>query len=45
MIDMDTAVTERMKSSLPLFYYYRRYGLTVIHWWAAIMGCDISEKR
>ena len=44
VIDLDTAVTERMRNSLPLFYYYHRYGLVVIHWWAAIMGCDISEN-
>ena len=44
VIDLDTVVTERMRNSLLLFYYYHRYGLVVIHWWAAIMGCDISEN-
>ena len=35
---------EKTKNSLPLFYYYHRYGLFIIHWRAAIMGCVISEK-
>jgi len=44
LVDLDASVTEETKSSLPLFYYFRRYGMHIIHWWAAIMGCDISEK-
>ena len=44
VIDLNAPVTEEMKSRLPLFYYYRRHGIHVIHWWAAVMGCDISEK-
>ena len=32
VIDMETAVTERMKTSLPLYYYYHQYGLVIIHW-------------
>lgn len=45
MIDLSSAVSEEMKNSLLLFYYYRRYGLFILHWWAAVIGCDISEKR
>ena len=44
VINLDSAVLEKMKNSLLLFYYYHRYGLFIIHWRAAIMGCDISEK-
>ena len=39
---MEAAVTERTKTSLPFYYYYHWYGLVIFHWWAAIMGCDIS---
>ena len=44
VINLDSAVLEKMKNSLLLFYYYHRYGLFIIHWRAAIMGCVISEK-
>ena len=44
VINLDLAVFEKMKNSLPLFYYYHWYWLFIIHWWAAIMGCNISEK-
>ncbi|KAL7541138.1 hypothetical protein ACHAWF_006863, partial [Thalassiosira exigua] len=42
VIDMETPVEGEMKETLPLYFYYHRYGLRVIHWWAAVMGCDIS---
>lgn len=36
--------TKEMKTSLPLYWYLRRYGLRDMRWWKAIMGCDISVK-
>ena len=37
-------VTAEMVTTLPIFWYYRRYGMHIIHWYAAIMGCNISKK-
>ena len=34
-----------MEEELPVYFYYHRFGLRIIHWWAAIMGCDISEME
>jgi len=45
IIDMTKPITEYTKDELPLYYYYCKYGIRVIHWWAAAMGCDISEER
>ncbi|KAL3768178.1 hypothetical protein ACHAWO_006548, partial [Cyclotella atomus] len=43
LIDMDCAVTDDTKEQYPLFWYYKKYGLQIIHFWAAVMGCDISK--
>ena len=40
--DMRLPVTEEAKQKHPLYNYYHSYGVEVIHWWAAVMGCDIS---
>lgn len=40
--DMRLPVTEEVKQNHPLYNYYHSYGVEVIHWWAAVMGCDIS---
>eukprot|EP00984_Skeletonema_dohrnii_P032075 scaffold25492_cov80-Skeletonema_dohrnii-CCMP3373.AAC.2 len=45
IIDMTKPITEYTKDELPLYYYYHKYGIKIIHWWAATMGCDISEER
>ncbi|KAL7552027.1 hypothetical protein ACHAWF_017125 [Thalassiosira exigua] len=45
VIDMEAPVDAEMKDTLPLYFYYRRFGLRVIHWWAAVMGCDISVNE
>ena len=45
LIDMRTPVTEEMKVKLPLYYYFHKYGWCVIHWWAAALGCDISQEE
>ena len=45
IIDMNTPVTEQTKDELPLYYYYKKYGIKIIHWWAAVMGCDISKEE
>ena len=45
VVDLNVPATAEMETKLPLFWYYRRYGFRIIHWWAAIMGCDISEKE
>jgi hypothetical protein len=43
LINMDCEVTDETKEQYPLFWYYKKYGLQVIHYWAAVMGCDISK--
>ena len=44
VIDMDAPVDERTRARLPLFFYFNMYGLKIIHWFAAVVGCDISES-
>lgn len=41
-IDMTIPLSDDLKEKFPLFAYYKRWGLRIIHWWAAVMGCDIS---
>ena len=45
IIDLTVPVDECTKDELPLYYYYNKYGCRVIHWWAAVMGCDVSENQ
>mmetsp|Transcript_9285 Transcript_9285/g.13933 ORF Transcript_9285/g.13933 Transcript_9285/m.13933 type:complete len:185 (+) Transcript_9285:1-555(+) len=45
VIDMNTPITPQTKDDLPLYYYYKKYGIKVIHWWAAVMGCDITKEE
>ena len=42
-IDMETPVTEEIEAKYPLYVYIRQYGLRIVHWWAAVMGCDVSK--
>ena len=44
MINMETELTEEIATKYPLYKYYRQYGIKVIHWFAAVMGCDLSEN-
>ena len=44
MVDLDIPVTDKMQTTLPVFYYFRRYGMRIIHWWAAVLRCDISKQ-
>ena len=43
--NMTSALADDAKAKYPLYRYYDKFGLKVIHWWAAVMGCDISENR
>ena len=45
IMNLDVPVTNAMKTAPPIFYYCCRYGMRIIHWWAAVMGCDISKKE
>ena len=42
LIDLRTPFAEGMKDTLPVYYYFNFYGWKVIHWFAAVRGCDIS---
>ena len=42
---MNTPVTDQIKKDYPLYAYYHKYGIKIIHWWAAVCGCDISVNR
>ena len=44
VIDMDTPINDRTRARFPLFIYFCRYGLNIIHWFAAVVGCDISKS-
>ena len=44
-IDMSVTLDENLKEQYPLFYYYKRFSVKIIHWWAAVMGCDISHRE
>ena len=45
VIDMELSLTEDVEEKYPLYYYYRFFGLRVLHYWAACMGCDISPSK
>ena len=42
VFDMTVPVTEEIEEQYPLYAYLHKYGIVIIHWWAAVMGCDIS---
>ena len=42
LVDLRTPIAEGMKDTLPVYYYFHLYGWKVIHWFAAVVGCDIS---
>jgi hypothetical protein len=42
VIDMTIPLSLEIKEKYPLYWYYKKYGIRVIHWWAAVLGCDIS---
>jgi len=44
-VNMNTPVTNQIKKDFPLYAYYHKYGIKIIHWWAAVRGCDISVVR
>ena len=41
-IDLWTLLAKGMKDTLPVYDYFHLYGWKVIHWFTAVMGCDIS---
>lgn len=43
VIDMTAPITPKTKEELPLYYYYKKHGIKIIHYWAATMGCDVSK--
>ena len=45
LVDLRTPLAEGMKDTLPVYHYFHLYGWKVIHWFAAIMGCDVSVER
>ena len=45
VFDMTVPVTDEIKEKYPLYVYYHKHGVQVLHWWAAVMGCDISEHE
>ncbi|EJK67549.1 hypothetical protein THAOC_11399, partial [Thalassiosira oceanica] len=44
-IDLTVPDTPELRENYPLHGYYIDYGRVVIHWWAAVLGCDISKSR
>ena len=42
LVDLRTPLAEGMKDTLPVYHYFHLYGWKVIHWFAAVMGCDVS---
>ena len=44
-VDMAAPLTDDIAEKFPLFALYHRFGLRVIHYWAAVMGCDISVDK
>lgn len=43
--DMTLPVTDEIKKKYPLYHYRHRYGVKIFHWWAAVMGCDITKEK
>ncbi|KAL7537783.1 hypothetical protein ACHAXR_008074 [Thalassiosira sp. AJA248-18] len=44
-IDMNTPLTDEVTANCPLYAYYCKCGLRIIHWWGAVMGYDLSEEE
>ena len=44
IINMNVPITDDIRRDYPLYVYYKRYGIKIIRWWAAVCGCDISEN-
>ena len=44
VIDLCRELTEEVKGKYPLYAHYVRHGRKVIHWWAAVRGCDLSAS-
>lgn len=45
IIDLSTHLTDEVMERYPLYYFYRKFGFVVFHYWAACMGCDISRDK
>lgn len=43
--DLTIPVTDDIKKRYPLYHYYHQYGRKIFHWWAAVMGCDVSKEK
>ena len=43
--DMKTPLTDEIAMKYPLYRHYCKFGIQIIHWWAAVIGCDISKNR
>jgi len=43
-VDMTVPVTDDVRDEYLLYWYYHKFGVRIIHWWVAVMGCDITES-
>jgi len=43
LINMEEPLTDAIEKKYPLYAFYCRQGVRVLHWWAAVAGCDVSE--
>ena len=45
IIRMDTIISPDVKDNFKLYVAYQKFGIKIIHWWAAVMGssfvCDV----
>lgn len=44
-IDMSLPVTIDIQRKYPLYACTKRFGIKIIHWWAAVNGCDVSANK
>eukprot|EP00978_Attheya_sp_CCMP212_P014184 scaffold36080_cov41-Attheya_sp.AAC.1 len=43
LINMEEPLTDAIEMNYPLYAFYCRQGVRVLHWWMAVAGCDVSE--
>ena len=43
VFDMLVEVTDEVREKYPLYSYFQKHGIKIIHWWAAVMGCGVSK--
>lgn len=44
VIDLKRKLTDDVKAKYPLYGHYVKHGRKIIHWWAAVRGCDLSAN-